>query len=146
MEDEGGSTGGGWLSGTDESKCNRRKGLANPDPQFEEEKVRTEAVSKQGPRFGEVVVQLVVHEAKGEHQEVEEDPEEEKQAAATLIDHPDAPPIQEFLGLEWPSWGSSGSVRPLKGLQTPPLGLVSLEVAWLGDTVGIRLLEIRVLV
>ena len=85
-------------------------------------------------------------EAKGEDQEMEEDPDEEKQAAATLIDHPDAPFVKECLGFVWPLRSGTGSVRSLKGLQTSSFGLVSLEVAGLGATVGIRLLEIRVLV
>ena len=92
------------------------KSLANLDPQFEERKLRTEAVPKHRPRIGEVVIHLVVHEAKGEDQEVEENPDEEKQATATLVDHPDAPFIEHFLGLVWPSRGSGGSVGPLKGL------------------------------
>jgi len=122
------------------------KSLANPDLWFEERKLRTEAVPKHRPCPIEVVIHLIVYEAKGEDQEVEEDPGEEKQATAALIDHPDTPLVENFLGLVWFSRGSSGSVCPLKGLQTPPLGLVSLEVTWLGDPIGIRLLEIRVLV
>ena len=87
-----------------------------------------------------------MNEAKGEDQEVEDDPDGEKQATTTLIDHPDTPLFEEFLGLVWPLLCGANSVRPLKGLQTPPLGLVSLEVTRLGGPVGIRLLEIRVLV
>ena len=89
---------------------------------------------------------MKVHEAKGEDQEVEEDPDEEEQATAAIIDHPDTPFIEEPLGLVWTPRGGGGSVCPLKRLQTPPLSLVSLEVTWLGDPIGIRLLEIRVLV
>ena len=122
------------------------KSLANLDPQFEERKLRTEAVPKHRPRIGEVVIHLVVHEAKGEDQEVEENPDEEKQATATLVDHPDTPFVEDFLGLVWPLLGGANCVRPLERLQTPPLGLVSLEVARLGDAVGICFLEVRVLV
>jgi len=87
-----------------------------------------------------------VNEAKGEDQEVEEDPDEEEQASTTLIDHPDLPPAEEVLGLGWPLRGGAARIRPLKGLQTPPLGLVSLEVTRLGGPIGISLLEVRVLV
>jgi hypothetical protein len=113
---------------------------------FRGRKLHTVAVAEHRPRPGKVVVQFVVDEAKGEDQEVEEDPDEEKQAAATLINHPDAPFVKECLGLVWPLRSGTGSVCPLKGLQTPSFGLVSLEVAGLGGPVGVRLLEIRVLV
>ena len=87
-----------------------------------------------------------MNEAKGEDQEVEENPEREKQATATLIDHPDTPLIDEFLGLIGPLWDGTNSIRALKRLQTPSLGLVSLKVAWLSCPVGVRFLEVRVLI
>lgn len=87
-----------------------------------------------------------MNEAKGEDQEVEDDPDGEKQATTTLIDHPDTPLFEEFLGLVWPLLCGANGVRPLEGLQTPPLGLVSLEVTRLGGPVGIRFLKVRMLV
>ena len=87
-----------------------------------------------------------MNEAKGEDQEVEEDPDEKKQAAAALVDHPDAPLVASLLGLVWPFLGRTDGIRSLERLQPPPLGLVSLEVAGLGSPVGIRLLEIWMLV
>lgn len=54
-------------------------------------RLRTKAVSKGGPRVTQVFLQLIVNKAKGENQEVEEYPDREKQATATLVDHPDMP-------------------------------------------------------
>ena len=88
--------------------------------------MRTVTISEQRPGIVQVVLELIVDEAKGKDQEVEEDPDEEKQAAATFINHPDIPLVNEFLGLEWPLRGGARGVRPLKWLQTPPFGLVSL--------------------
>ena len=67
-----------------------------------------------------------MNEAKGKDEEVEEDPEKEKQTTATLIDHPDIPLVDELLGLVRLLRGSGGRVRALEGLQTPPFGPVSL--------------------
>jgi len=89
-------------------------------------RVRTEAISVQRPGVVQVVLELVVNEAKGKDEEVEEDPEKEKQATATLIDHPDIPLVDEPLGLVRLLRGSGGCVRALEGLQTPPFGPVSL--------------------
>lgn len=111
-----------------------------------ERNLHTEPVSEQRSRCGQVVLQLIVNEAKGEDQEVEEDPDEEEQATATLIDHPDLPLVEGFLGLGWPLWDGATRIRPLKGLQTPPLGPVSLEVTGLGGPIGICVLEVRMLV
>ena len=107
---------------------------------------RTVAVPERRPRVVQVVIQLVVDETKGENQEVKEDPDEEKQATATLIDHPDLPLLEESHRFVRSLRGGGGRVRALEGLQPPPLGLVSLEVTGLGCPVGIRLLEIGVLV
>lgn len=87
-----------------------------------------------------------MNEAKGKDQEVEEDPDGKKQATATLINHPDTPLVEQPLGFVCFPRGGAGRVRPLEGLQTPPLGLVSLEVTRFGGPVGIGLLEIWVLV
>jgi hypothetical protein len=67
-----------------------------------------------------------VNEAKCEDQEVKEDPDKEEQATATLVNHPDVPPVEECLGFAWSLGGGGSRIRPLEGLQTPPLGLVSL--------------------
>lgn len=109
-------------------------------------RVRTEAVSEHRPRIVQVVIQLIVNEAKGEDQEVEEDPDKEEQATATLVNHPNTPLVEEFLGLVWALGGGAGRIRALKGLQTPPLGLVSLEVGRRDCAIDVCLLEVRVLV
>lgn len=109
-------------------------------------RLHTEPVSEGCPSVVQVVFQLVVNEAKGEDQEVEKNPDSEKQATATIVDHPDAPFVDESLGLIRPLWGRTSRIRALKGLQTPSLGLVSLEMTWLAGPVGIRFLEVRVLI
>lgn len=106
-------------------------------------KRRTVPVSKRCPRVGHIVDQLVVNEAQAKDEEVEENPDGEKQTTATFVNHPDLPLVDESLGLEWSLGSGIKRVNALKGLQTPSLGLVSLEVS---SSVGIILLKVRMLV
>lgn len=105
----------------------------------------SESVSKHGPRIVQVIVQLVVNEAQAEDEEMKENPDEEKQTTTTLVDHPDIPFVEESVGLVRPLGSGTNGVRALKGLQTPPFGLVPLEMTGLGSSVGI-ILEVRMLV
>ena len=84
---------------------------------------------------------MVVDKAQGKDEEVKEDPDEEKQTAATLVNHPDFPLFGERSRLERLGRGGRVGVNPLKWLQTPSLGLVSLE----GGPVHIVFLEVRML-
>lgn len=77
---------------------------------------------------------------------MEEDPDKEEQTTAALVNHPNIPPIGESVGLVWPPRRGTGGVGPLKWLQTPPLGLVSLKVTGMGSTAGKVLLEVWVLI
>jgi len=85
-----------------------------------------EPISEQCPGVVQIVLELIVNETESEDQEVEEDPDREEQATTTLVNHPDIQLVGEFLGFVWLLEDSAGRVRPLKGLQTPPFGLVSL--------------------
>jgi hypothetical protein len=89
---------------------------------------------------------LIHDEPQGEDEEVKEDPDEEEQTAATLVNHPNIPPVDEPLGLVWHPRRRTGGFGPLKRLQTPPLCLVTLKVTRLGNSVGKVLLEVWVLV
>jgi hypothetical protein len=133
------------IAGEDGRKCSWRKSSAKYIS-FSNIKPRTEPVSVHSPRVVHIVIQLIVDESQGEDEEVEEDPDEEKQTTATLINHPDIPPVEESLGLVRPPHSRTGGVGSLKRLQPPPLGLVSLKVTGLGSSVDEILLEVRVLV
>lgn len=104
----------------------RRKNISKIETCASRRRLRTEPVPERCPRIVQVVLQLVVDEAKGEDQEVEKNPDREKQAAATLVNHPNLPLVDESLGLVRLPRGGASRVRPLKRLQTPPLSLVSL--------------------
>ena len=134
VENEGSSPSGGWEK------------FGETYFRVSDRKRRTEPVSEHSPGVVVIIIQLIVNESQGKDKEVEEYPDEEKQTTATLVDHPDIPPVNETLGLVWPAWSRTCGVSPLKRLQTPPLRLVSLEVAGLGGSVGIALLEIRMFV
>jgi hypothetical protein len=70
--------------------------------------------------------------AKDGNEEVEEDPDGEKEASATLVDHPKVPFLLECFGLVGSHGLGSGCVAPLEALETPALRLVALEVGGLG--------------
>lgn len=104
-----------------------------------------ESVSEHGPCFGQVIVQLVVNEAQAEDEGVEENPAEEKQTTTTLVNHPDIPFVKNSSGLVRPLRSGTEGVCALKGLQTPPFGLVPLEMTGLGSSIGV-ILEVGMLV
>lgn len=73
-----------------------------------------------------------MQDAKDSNEEVEEDPDGEKEAPATLVDHPKVPFLLECFGLVGSHGLGSGCVAPLEALETPALRLVALEVGGLG--------------
>lgn len=78
-----------------------------------------------------VILQLIMHETKGEHQGMQKTPEKEEDTPATLVDHPMPPLLAETIRLIGSSDGS-GSVGPLEPLQPPAFCLVPLQVASTG--------------
>lgn len=107
---------------------------------------KDETIPEHSPRIVRVVIQSIHNETQAENEEVEENPDKKEQTTTTLVYHPDIPPIQESGRLVRPFLSGTIDIRPLEGLQTPPFGLVSLEVAGLGGSVGIVFLEVWVLV
>jgi hypothetical protein len=75
---------------------------------------------------------------------VEEDPDGEKEALSTLVDHPEVPFLFECSRFVGGHGLGSGHVGPLKSLETPSLCLVALEMCGLGG-VGI-IIEVGVCV
>lgn len=71
--------------------------------------------------------------AEGGNEEVEEDPDGEKEASATLVDHPEVPFLLECFWLVGSDGLGGGCVAPLEALETPALRLVTLEVCGLGS-------------
>lgn len=63
---------------------------------------------------------------------MEEDPDGEKEASATLVDHPEVPFFLECFGLVGSDGLGSGCVAPLEALETPALRLVALKVCGVG--------------
>ena len=89
---------------------------------------------------------MVVNKPEAEDEEVKENPDEEKQTTTTLVDHPDVPFVQESVGLVRSLRSGTNGVGTLKGLQTPPFCFVPLEVTGLRGSVGIIILEVRMLI
>lgn len=75
---------------------------------------------------------------------MEEDPDGEKEAPSTLVDHPEVPFLLECSRFVGGHGLGSGYVGPLKSLETPALCLVALEMCGLGS-VGI-IIEVGVCV
>lgn len=104
----------------------------------------TESYAECGTGLGEVILQPIVQHAKDANEEVEEDPDGEKEALSTLVDHPEVPLLLECSRFVGGHGLGSGHVGPLKSLETPALCLVALEMCGLGS-VGI-IIEVGVCV
>ena len=93
----------------------------------------TESDAECGTGLGEVILQPIVQCAKDGNEKVEEDPDGEKEALSTLVDHPEVPFLLEGPGLVGSDGFGGGCVAPLESLETPALRLIALEVCGLGS-------------
>lgn len=93
--------------------------------------VLTESDTESRAGGDRVVLELVVHETKGDDETVEEDEEEEEHAASSLVNHPVVVLLHHRLrdiGRDGPGGGGVGA---LEALEPAALCLVALEVAGL---------------
>ena len=88
----------------------------------------TESDSEGCTSTNRVVLQLIVHETKGEHQCVQQDPDEEEDTSTTLVNHPVSPFLAEAVGLVGTT-GGGGGIGSLETLQPPTFSLVPLQMA-----------------
>jgi len=93
---------------------------------------RTEGNAKRRAGGSEVILQLVVQKAKDSDEEVKEDPDEEKKALSTLVDHPAVPFLPERFRLVDHRSYRDGGIESLEALEAATFRLVALEVCWLG--------------
>ena len=63
---------------------------------------------------------------------MKEDPDEEKEAFSTLINHPEVPFPPECFRLEGGRSYRNGGIKSLEALEAATLRLVALQVCWLG--------------
>ncbi len=97
------------------------------------EEGRTVSDAERGTGSGEVILQVIIQKAKDGDEEVEEDPDGEKEALATFVDHPEVPFLLECFGLVGSYGLGGGCVGALEALEAPALRFVALEVCGLGS-------------
>lgn len=84
-----------------DGRLNTKKALANGSDKCwrGKRKVHTEGDTKDGTSGDRVVLELIIHEPKGNDETVKEDEYEEEDSPSTLVDHPVIPFLAPGLGL-----------------------------------------------